>query len=93
MVLTGYDLIVIEDQATPLAGPVHTNLFLITICVMIAAVVVFLLVGWLTKRKAYANRLTELNGKLGKTKSSPLFIKSIKEEIAKAEAELVAGMF
>lgn len=90
---SAYDLLVIEDEATPLAaGANHMNYYIVTISVMIVAVVFGLISAWTAKRNAVAKRLKELNEKCGEESKIPFTIHGIKEQIAEAEVKLVATM-
>lgn len=93
VIVGAYDLVVIEDEATPLAAnAVHTNYYLITVGVMLALVLVAAVALWAVKRKRYSDRLKELNGKLASNDKVPFTIGSIKEKIAQAETEITAAM-
>lgn len=88
-----YDLVVIEEMDTPLAGgPVHTNYYVLTLCAIAVMLLIALFVAWFLKRTKLVKRLQKLNAQLNKTEKAPLFIKAIKEEILRAESEITASM-
>ena len=91
--LAAYDLIIIEDEATPLApSAMHVNYYLITLTFITVITIAALLASWFTRREALKKRLIELNGKLGRDEKIPFKIKTIKEYIEVAETDLSASM-
>lgn len=88
-----YDLIVIEDDATPLAANAGTyaNYYLPTLCIVLAVFLAGVLIFWLIKRNNYKKRLLELRKKLDDNdRKASLTIRGIKDEISRLEAELVS---
>lgn len=89
IVICAYDLMIIEDEDTPLAAEAPKgNYYVVTAVIIVAAALIALLVTWLVKRSQEAKRLKELNKKLNKTAKTPLKIRDIKDQIAQAEIEL-----
>lgn len=88
-----YDLIIIEEMETPLAGgPVHANYYVLTLCAIAVMVLIALLVAWLLQRAKLVKRFDELNDKLGRKEKAPFTQKAIKEEIMRVETEITATM-
>lgn len=94
MVITDYDLIVIEDEITPLgAGPAGTNYFAATAVFVAACLCVIMALVWAIRRRKAKNRLVELINKSGDTSIKvPLSIRKIKDVTIDLEAELTASM-
>lgn len=94
MVLNAYDLFIIEEEETPLAGgPVSQNFYLLTV---VAAIVLLCLVAiamWVFARRKYSVRYVELKKKQGESDVKvPLSIRSLKEMIALTEAEITSKL-
>ncbi|MBR5897767.1 MAG: hypothetical protein IKZ39_09170 [Lachnospiraceae bacterium] len=86
-----YDLIVIEDEATPLsAGPLSHNYYpAAAVTVMILAALTLLTV-WLIRRNTLKGRLLELREQAGDRNSFvPFRIKEIKDAVREAESNLL----
>lgn len=92
MAVSAYDLIVIEEEATPLAGGAH-NYYYLTLMVIGVLALAGLIVFFFVKRSEYVKRLSELNERLGRDEKAPFSIKDIKFRISEAEAELAGQMF
>lgn len=89
-----YDLIVIEDEDTPLAASANVNYYLPTVIAVLTILLAGLLIYWLIKRNNYKKRLLELRQKLDDhDKRTAITIRGIKDEIARLETELVADCF
>jgi len=86
-----YDLIVIDDEATPLSnGPLSDNYYPTAIVAVIVLAVIALLTVWFLRRKGYKVRLLELREKANDTdKSIPFTIRGIKDAIKEAEKNLI----
>ncbi len=87
----GYDLIVIDDEATPLsAGPLTHSYYpaaVITVLIL-AALTIFTI--WFVRRKSFKARLLELRAKSGdKETRVPLTIRNIKDAVKEAEKNLI----
>lgn len=88
-----YDLIVIDDQETPLAAKAGSNIDMYgpTAIIVLSVVLIGLLIYWMIKRRKYKKRLLELRSKIGDhDKRAPFLIRGIKDEIARLETELVS---
>ncbi|MBP5298043.1 MAG: hypothetical protein J6Z09_02710 [Lachnospiraceae bacterium] len=86
-----YDLIVVDDEATPLsAGPLTHNYYpaaLITVMVLAA---ITLLTVWLIRRNSLKVRLLELREQAGDNNSEvPFRIKRMKDAVREAENNLL----
>lgn len=86
-----YDLIVVDDEATPLsAGPLTHNYYpaaIITVAVL-AALTLFTV--WLVRRNTLKARLLELREQAGDGNSDvPFRIKSMKDAVREAENNLL----
>jgi len=91
MIVSAYDLVVIEEEATPLAGGMH-NYYYHTLVVIAILAVIGLIAVYLIKRNGYVKRLSELNVRLGRDEKAPFTIKDIKFKISDAESELAGQM-
>lgn len=90
--VSDYDLMVIEDEETPLAaGLTRTNYFAATLVTIALIVLVIAIAIWYVKRREYKARLLELRHRLGDDSGVvPFSIRAMKDAIAECEAELVA---
>lgn len=90
--VTDYDLLVIEDEETPLApGVAGPDYFGMTMFTMVLVLALCLFAAWCVKRNAYKARLVELRIQLGdESEVVPFSIRMIKDEIAKSEAEITS---
>ncbi|MBR6309108.1 MAG: hypothetical protein IKR39_10935 [Lachnospiraceae bacterium] len=88
---TAYDLIVVDDEATPLSnGPLSVNYYPTAIIAVAAIAVIALLTVWFIRRSGYKSRLLELRAKAGdKSKAIPLTIRGIKDAVKEAEKNLI----
>ena len=86
-----YDLIVVDDEATPLsAGPLKHNYYPAAIVTVIILAALTILAVWLIRRNTFKTRLLELRKQAGDENSFvPLRIKSIKDEVREAENNLL----
>lgn len=86
-----YDLIVVDDEATPLSnGPLSVNYYPTAIAAVIALAVLTLLAVWMIRRNGYKARLLELRQKAGDTsKAIPFTIRGIKDAVKEAEKNLI----
>ena len=89
----GYDLIVIDDEATPLsAGPLAHSYYpaAVATVIFLAALTVFTI--WIIRRNTLRARLLELRTKAGDGDSCvPFTIKGIKDAVREAENNLIQG--
>ena len=86
-----YDLIVIDDEATPLsAGPLAHSYYPAAVVTVIALAVLTVLTIWFIRRHGFKARLLELRAKAGDEQSKvPITIKGIKDAVREAEKNLV----
>lgn len=87
-----YDLVVIEDEETPLAAGISGhNYFAASVFSMVLILALCAFAAWCVKRNAYKARLVELRIQLGdESEVVPFSIRMIKDEIARSEAEIAA---
>lgn len=88
-----YDLIIIEDQDTPLAAKAGSNIDMYgpTAIIVLSVILLGLFIYWMIKRSKYKKRLLELRSKMGDhDKKSAFLIRGIKDEITRLETELVS---
>ncbi len=90
--MPAYDLIVIEDNNTPLAAKASSiDMYGPTAIIVLSVILLGLLIYWLVKRNRYKKRLLELRSKMGDhDKRSAFLISGIKDEITRLETELVS---
>ena len=87
----GYDLIVIDDEATPLsAGPLtHSYYPAAAVTILILALLTIIAI-WVIRRNGFKARLLELRAKAGDKKVRvPFTIKGIKDEVRETEKNLI----
>ena len=86
-----YDLIVVDDEATPLsAGPLGHNYYPAAIVTVIILAALTLIAVWLIRRNSFKARLLELRKQAGDEDSCvPLRIKDIKDAVREAENNLL----
>ena len=86
-----YDLIVVDDEATPLSnGPISANYYPTAIIAVVALAVLALLTVWVIRRAGYKTRLLELRAKAGdESKAIPFTIRGIKDAVKEAEKNLI----
>lgn len=94
LLIKGYDLIVIEDEATPLAKrPIVQNYYFSSLYAIAVLLLAILFVVWVVKRVRIKRHLRELIAKSGdKSRKIPLLITKIEDAIKALEAELVDSM-
>ena len=86
-----YDLIVVDDEATPLsAGPLGHNYYPAAIVTVIILAALTLLVVWLIRRNSFKVRLLELRKQAGDGNTRvPFRIKDITDAVREAENNLL----
>ncbi len=88
-ILSSYNLVVIEEEETPLAAGIPgTNYFGTAITVVLAIMFLLGFGLWISKRTERANYLKDLHESMGVEGKVPLSIRAINDEIVKAEAHL-----
>lgn len=87
-----YDLIVIDENETPLAaGPAGGGYYIYAVVTVILAALIALAAVWFTRRNVLKRRLMELRERTGSHETEiPFSIKGLKEAIDLAEAEVSA---
>lgn len=86
-----YDLIVVDDEATPLsAGPLTHNYYPAAIVTVVILAALTLLAVWLIRRNSLKARLIELREQAGSTDAYvPFRIKDMKDAVREAENNLL----
>ena len=86
-----YDLIVVDDEATPLsAGPLGHNYYPAAIVTVIILAVLTLITVWLIRRNTFKARLLELRKRAGDENACvPFRIKDITDAVREAENNLL----
>ena len=87
----GYDLMVIDDEATPLsAGPLAHNYYPVAVVTVIILAALTIFTIWIIRRNAIKSRLLELRAKAGAGEGRvPFTIKGIRDAIREAENNLL----
>ena len=86
-----YDLIVVDDEATPLsAGPLAHNYYPAALVTVAVLAVLTILAVWLIRRNLFKKRLLELRKQAGDENSNvPFRIKDLKDAVRDAEINLL----
>ncbi|MBO4678520.1 MAG: hypothetical protein J5626_02525 [Lachnospiraceae bacterium] len=86
-----YDLIVVDDEATPLsAGPLTHNYYPAALVTVLILAAITILAVWLIRRNTYKARLLELRKQAGDENIRvPFRIKDIKDAVREAENNLL----
>ena len=87
-----YDLTVIEDMDTPLAGaPKGPNFYMITVLVLLIVAICALIVVHTIRRNKVKERLLELRRRTGNNDTHvPLKIREMEDEISQTETNITA---
>lgn len=86
-----YDLIVIDEEATPLAAaPVSGGYYIYAVMAVVLAALLAMAAVWITRRNILKKRLMELRERSGNSDTSiPFSLKALKDAISEEEAVIV----